>query len=113
MSEFGELWKQQNNPACTTNDSNCQLCGRWSLTEDDEEGTNEQGRKAAPYRGLVVVAVPTRWEPCGEVAELKRRGASEGKIPSVWTTMQLRRSEMKSVPSLTTTHRELSGYKSS
>ena len=39
MSEFGGLWKQQNNPACTKNDSNGQLCGhgRWSLTEEEEE----------------------------------------------------------------------------
>ena len=37
MSEFGGLWKEQNNPACTKNDSNGQLCGQWSLMEEDEE----------------------------------------------------------------------------
>ena len=37
MSEFGGLWKQQNNSACTENDSNGQLCGWWSLTEEEEE----------------------------------------------------------------------------
>ena len=37
MSEFGGLWKQQNNPAGTKNDSNGQLCGRWPLTEEEEE----------------------------------------------------------------------------
>ena len=36
-SEFGGLWKQYESPACTTNDSNGQLCGRWSLTEEEEE----------------------------------------------------------------------------
>ena len=36
MSKFGGLWKQQNNPACTKNDSNGQRCGRWSLMEEDE-----------------------------------------------------------------------------
>ena len=37
MSEFGGLWKHQNNPACTKNDSNGQLRGRWSLTEEEKE----------------------------------------------------------------------------
>ena len=37
MSEFGGLWKQQNNPACTKNDGNGQLCGQWSLTEEEEK----------------------------------------------------------------------------
>ena len=37
MSEFGGLWKQQNNPACTKNDSNSQLCGQWSLMEEEDE----------------------------------------------------------------------------
>ena len=38
VSEFGGLWKQQNNQACTKHDSNGngQLCGRWSLTEEEE-----------------------------------------------------------------------------
>ena len=39
MSEFGGLWQQQDNPARTErNDSNGRLCGRWSLTEEEEVG---------------------------------------------------------------------------
>ena len=38
-SKFGGLWKQQNNPACTKNDSNGQLWGQWSLTEEEEAKT--------------------------------------------------------------------------
>ena len=47
-SEFGGLRKQQNNPTCTKNDSNGQLCGRWSLTEEDKEST--QRSRCFEYR---------------------------------------------------------------
>ena len=40
MSEFGGLWKQQNNPACTKRDGNGQLCGRCSLTEQEHTHTH-------------------------------------------------------------------------
>ena len=35
--ELDGLWNQQNNPACTENDSNGHLCGLWSLTEEEEK----------------------------------------------------------------------------
>ena len=45
-----------NNPACTKNDSNGQLCGRWSVMEEEEEeeaATAEtRGRVEAGSQGL-------------------------------------------------------------